>query len=147
MSSINLLFVCIENSCRSQMAEGWANYITRALVKPSNKNSKILVFSAGSNPSGKVNPLAIAVMKEAGVDISRQRSKGLDQVPDFQYEYVVTMGCGDSCPFILANHREDWKLDDPGRYSALPKEQALAGFRVIRDQIKERVEKLISTLL
>jgi len=124
------------------MAEGWARYYSQnpAVLGIQKPMPQILVFSSGSHPSGRVNPLAIEAMNEAGIDISRQRSKGLNEVPDFVYEYIVTMGCGDSCPYILANHREDWQLDNPAG-------KDLAGFKLIRDQIKERVAALIKTLV
>jgi len=99
-----LLFVCVENSCRSQMAEGLARSLW---------GDRVDIFSAGSKPSGKVDPGAVAAMREAGVDISGQASKGLSSVPDVEWDYVITMGCGDECPFLHAKHRIDWDLADP----------------------------------
>ncbi|MBI4423439.1 MAG: arsenate reductase ArsC [Elusimicrobia bacterium] len=121
------LFVCVENSCRSQMAEGYA----RALGKDA-----LEAWSAGSRPSGKVNETAIRMMKEDGVDLGVQRSKGLTDLPAMTWDYVVTMGCGDACPSLPAKRRLDWDLPDPKH---LPPE----GFRKVRDDIKARVKALI----
>ena len=85
-----ILFVCVENSCRSQMAEGFAKKIS--------SDKDIIVYSAGSKPSGKVNPNAIKYMKECGIDLSGHKSTGLDNLPEGQFDAVITMGCGDSCP-------------------------------------------------
>ncbi len=125
-----VLFVCIENSCRSQMAEAFAH-----LYAP----DSIQAFSAGSRPSGQINPQAIAVMAELGYDLSSHSSKSLQQVPQVKYDYVITMGCGDECPFIPAEHHEDWDLPDP---KLLPLEE----FRQVRDQIGERVKELATRI-
>ncbi len=109
------------------MAEGFANFFA---------GDKIEVFSAGSRPCGYVNPGAIVVMKELGIDITRHRSKGLSQIPQEKYEAVVTMGCGDACPQIPALKRCDWSIPDPQRMG--PQE-----YRTIRDQIKEKVKALL----
>jgi protein-tyrosine-phosphatase len=123
-----LLFVCVENSGRSQMAEGFA----RALG-----NGRVQAFSAGSKPSGHVHPTAVRLMAEKGVDLGPQRSKGLDDLPPgIQWDYVVTMGCGDACPHLPARHRLDWDLPDP-------KSMDDEAFRHVRDQIEERVRRLI----
>ena len=123
-----LLFVCVENSCRSQMAEGFA----RALGK-----TQVSTFSAGSKPSGQVNPRAIQFMRERGIDLTRQHSKGLDDLPaGTKWDYIVTMGCGDACPSLPAHHRIDWDLPDP-KY--LSDEE----FRVVRDRVESLVAKLI----
>ena len=124
----HLLFVCVENSCRSQMAEGFA----RALG-----SGTVLAWSAGSKPSGKVNERAIAFMQEKGVDISRQESKGLDDLPHVEWDYVVTMGCGDTCPYLPARHRLNWDLADP---KGLDDE----AFRAVRDRIAEEVRNLLT---
>jgi arsenate reductase len=125
-----ILFVCIENSCRSQMAEGFARKFAQG---------KIEAFSAGSKPSGKVNETAIEVMKEAGIDIAQQRSKGFDELPEKAFDYVVTMGCGDVCPFVPAKKRTEWDIPDP-------KGKALEVFRETRDIIKNKVLELIENL-
>lgn len=122
-----ILFVCVENSNRSQMAE--------AFVKMHGKG-KIEAYSSGSRPSGKINQKAIAAMKELGYDLTTHHSKSLDEIPQVKYDYAITMGCGDECPFVIAEHREDWKLDDPKNLES--KE-----FNKIRDEIEERVKQLI----
>jgi protein-tyrosine-phosphatase len=124
---LNLLFVCIENSNRSQMAEGFARALGR---------DRVAAFSAGSRPSGQVNPRAIQFMQEKSVDLAVQRSKGLDDLPGVKWDYIVTMGCGDACPALPAAHRLDWELTDPKH---LPDD----GFRAVRD----RIEALVAGLL
>ena len=124
----NLLFVCIENSNRSQMAEGFARTLGRG---------RVAAFSAGSRPSGQINPRAIQFMKEKGIDLTVQLSKGLDDLPDVKWDYIVTMGCGDACPTLPAVHRLDWELQDPKQ---LPDD----GFRAIRDKIEGLVSGLLS---
>jgi arsenate reductase (thioredoxin) len=126
--TLNLLFVCIENSNRSQMAEGFA----RALG-----GRRVAAFSAGSRPSGRVNPRAIQFMAEKGVDLSVQLSKGLDDLPAVRWDYIVTMGCGDACPTLPALHRLDWELPDP---KSLPDD----GFRAVRDRIEGLMAELLA---
>jgi arsenate reductase len=99
-----ILFVCIENSNRSQMAEAFARI---------HGQSRAEVISAGSHPSRTINPKAIAAMKERRYHLSVHASKSLDQVPNDQFDVVATMGCGDACPHIPALHREDWAIPDP----------------------------------
>ena len=89
----NVLFVCVENSCRSQMAEAFGRMLGDGVIN---------ACSSGSNPSGVVNPKAIAAMREIGYDLSAHDSKSLDDIPDIEYDVVVTMGCGDACPFLPA---------------------------------------------
>jgi protein-tyrosine-phosphatase len=121
-----ILFVCIENSCRSQMAEALARLMAPDVLD---------VASAGSRPSGQVNPLAIDAMRELGYDLSTHHSKSLSEIPAGKYDYVITMGCGDECPFIPAEFHEDWKIPDP-------KGKPLAAFRETRDLIAGRVKEL-----
>ena len=123
-----LLFVCIENSNRSQMAEGFA----RTLGK-----GRVSAFSAGSRPSGQINPRAVEFMKEKGIDLTVQLSKGLDDLPKIRWDWIVTMGCGDACPMLPARHRLDWELTDP-------KHLEDAGFRAVRDKIEAHVTDLIA---
>jgi len=123
-----ILFVCIENSNRSQMAEAFARMHGAGVVE---------AHSAGSRPSGIVNPKAIAAMREKGYDLSGHTSKSLDDLPDVEWDAVVTMGCGDACPFLKARRREDWALADPKN---LPTEE----FAKVRDEIERRVTLLIS---
>lgn len=124
-----IVFVCVENSCRSQMAEGFARFYGK---------DRIEAYSGGSRPSGKVNEMAVQVMKEGGIDISSQASKGFDSLPQV-FDVVVTMGCGDECPFVPALSRVDWKIPDP-------KGQSVEFFREVRDEIKERVLELIGEI-
>jgi arsenate reductase len=122
-----LLFVCIENSCRSQMAQGFA----RALG-----GDHVSAFSAGSKPSGQLDLRAVRFMAEKGIDLSRQRSKGLDDLPPgVTWDWIVTMGCGDACPWLPARHRLDWDLPDP-------KSLDDDGFRHVRDRIERLVHGL-----
>lgn len=123
-----LLFVCVENSCRSQMAEGFAR---------SKAPGRIAAYSAGSRPSGRVDPRAIRLMTERGVDIGAQASKGLDDLAEGPWDCLVTMGCGDACPHLPARRRIDWDLPDP-------KPLDDAGFRGVRDQIERLVEGLLA---
>jgi len=125
-----VLFVCIENSCRSQMAEGFAKTLGKDVVN---------AYSAGSKAIGKVNPDAIVVMKETGIDISLNKSKGFSDLPVKKFDYVITMGCGDVCPFVPADKHIDWKIEDP-------KGKPLEFFRKTRDQIKDNVLDLIRKL-
>ena len=122
-----LLFVCVENSCRSQMAEGFAR---------KRGAGRIEVSSAGSRPSGQVDPRALRFMRERGVDLTAQRSKGLDQLPAGPWDLIVTMGCGDACPNLPARHRRDWDLPDP-------KDLDDDGFRAVRDRIERLVGGLV----
>ena len=124
------LFVCVENSCRSQMAEGFARKLGQGVLE---------AFSAGSKPSGKVNARAIAFMKEKGIDIGLQESKGLTDLPAIKWDYLVTMGCGDACPALSAKNRIDWDLPDPKNLSD-------DDFRHVRDEIELRVKNLIDML-
>lgn len=125
-----VLFVCVENSNRSQMAEAFARM---------HGQGRIDAFSAGSHPSGRINPKAIAAMHERGYDLSTHLSKSLAEIPQEGYDWLITMGCGDECPFIPAAHREDWDLPDP---------RFLEGdeFNVIRDEIEARVLALLDRL-
>ena len=124
-----LLFVCVENSCRSQMAEGFARAIGR---------ERVAAFSAGSRPSGVVNPRAIRFMGEQGIDLGVQGSKGLDDLPGLPWDWVVTMGCGDACPHLPARHRLDWEIPDPAHLDD-------DGFRAVRDRIEGLVRDLVRT--
>lgn len=126
-----ILFVCIENSCRSQIAEAFARMYGGGRIEP---------CSSGSRPSGQVNARAIEFMKELGYDLSAHQSKSLDQIPDGSYDYVITMGCGDECPSVRARHREEWNIPDPKN---LPADQ----FRSIRDLIGRKVHALVSSII
>lgn len=129
MAKKKMLFACIGNCCRSQMAEGFARQIA---------GDKFDIYSAGSHPAGYVHPDAIAGMKEIGIDISKQYSKGFDQVPQ-DLDYVVTMGCGEACPLVAAKKREDWQIPDPiGR--------GLDFFREVRNDLKKRLGDFLSSI-
>ena len=122
-----LLFVCVENSCRSQIAEAFARIHGKGQVE---------VYSAGSRPSGQVNPKAVESMREIGYDLTEHESKSLEEIPDVEYDFVATMGCGDECPFVRAKRREDWNIPDPKN---LPLEQ----FRQTRDLIEQKVKGVL----
>jgi arsenate reductase (thioredoxin) len=126
----SFLFVCIENSNRSQMAQAFAKIWG---------GEEVEAYSAGSRPSGKINPKAIAAMAELGYDLSTHDSKSLDEIPAIQFDYVVTMGCGDACPWVPALHRIDWQIPDP-------REMDSTAFNAVRDLISEKVQELISNM-
>ena len=131
MSTIKrVLFVCVENSNRSQMAEAFARI---------HGAGKVESHSAGSRPSGRVNPKAIEAMKELGYDLAAHASKGLAYFNGMEVYVAVTMGCGDECPLVLAKHRTDWQIPDP-------REMSTVEFRGVRNLIEAKVKELISTL-
>jgi len=131
MSSVKrVLFVCVENANRSQMAEAFARMLGGAAVE---------AYSAGSRPSGSVNPRAIEAMRELGYDLSAHRSKSLDELPELAFDFVATMGCGDACPMVRARQRADWSIPDPKH---LPADE----FRVVRDLIRDRVQAMLDEL-
>jgi len=125
-----VLFVCVENSNRSQMAEAFARIHGAGRVE---------AFSAGSRPSGRINPRAIEAMKEVGYDLTLHTSKGLDAFNGQPFDVAVTMGCGDECPLVLAGRRLEWQIPDPRE---LPPER----FREVRDSIEAKVKELLQTL-
>lgn len=122
------LFVCVENANRSQLAEAFARLHGGAQVES---------YSAGSRPSGRVNPKAIAALRELGYDPSAHRSKSVADLPQLEFDAVVTMGCGDECPSVPARRRLDWPIPDPREMS--PEE-----FREVRDLIERRVKGLLA---
>lgn len=125
---IRILFICVENSNRSQMAEAFARMFGEGRVE---------VYSAGSRPSGRVHPKAIDAMRELGYDLGWHRSKGLWELPDVEFDVAVTMGCGDDCPALQAKRQEDWNIP-------CPKEMSPDQFRLVRDQIGEKVKTLLA---
>ncbi len=127
---MKLLFVCVENSCRSQMAEAFARI---------HGGPGVEAYSAGSNPSGVVNAKAIAAMREIGYDLGSHRSTGLDTIPPGAFDAVVTMGCGDACPWVPAREHVDWNIPDPKNMG--PQE-----FREVRDEIERKVRDLLGRL-
>ena len=131
MQKKKLLFVCIENSNRSQMSQAFARMLG---------GDDVEAYSAGSKPSGIVNPKAIAAMKELGYDLATHDSKSLDEVKAFApFDAVVTMGCGDACPWMPAQKFVDWAIPDP-------KHMEPAQFNEVRDFIKDKVAELIKSL-
>lgn len=127
---LTVLFVCIENSCRSQMAEAFAILFGSHIID---------AYSAGSKPSGKVNEKAIAAMKAVDYDMTAHHSKGLESLPQIEFDFAITMGCGDACPMIKAKQREDWAIPDP-------KAMDTQDFAKIRDLIRQKISGLLERL-
>ncbi len=125
-----ILFVCIGDSCRSQMAEGFARHFG---------GESVLACSAGSRPAGFVAEGAVRAMREVGIDISKQTSKSVEKFRGQEFDAVVTMGCGDACPWVPAKLRQDWQIPDPiGRDAEF--------FRKVCDQIQDKVQGLLKAL-
>ena len=127
----HVLFVCLHNAGRSQMAAGWLNKLA---------GDRIEIWSAGSEPAEQVNPVAVAAMREVGIDISAETPKILTTDSVSRADVVITMGCGDTCPYFPGKRYEDWELTDPAG-------QPIDVVREVRDDIKGRVEKLVGELL
>ncbi|MFD0885325.1 arsenate reductase ArsC [Streptosporangium algeriense] len=127
----SVLFVCVHNAGRSQMAAGWLTHLA---------GDRIEVRSAGSAPADRVNPVAVEAMREVGVDITGGQPKVLTIDVVEVSDVVITMGCGDACPIFPGKRYEDWKLDDPAG-------QGIEAVRAIREEIKDRVVKLVADLL
>lgn len=125
-----ILFVCVENSNRSQMAEAFARMHGASIVE---------AHSAGSRPSGRINPKAIAAMQELGYDLTTHSSKGLDEFNGLSVDVAVTMGCGDECPLVNAGHREEWQIPDP-------RDMTPEQFREVRDLIEAKVKALLKSI-
>ena len=125
-----VLFVCVHNAGRSQMAAGFLQHLA---------GERIEVLSAGSQPADQVNPVAVAAMAEEGIDIATEQPKVLTESAVREADVVITMGCGDECPFFPGKRYEDWVLDDPAG-------QGIEAVRPIRDEIRRRVEELIASL-
>ena len=130
MSKPSVLFVCIHNAGRSQMAAGYLRHLA---------GDRIDVLSAGSAPAGSINPMAVLAMAEVGIDIASEQPKILTTDAVKASDVVVTMGCGDTCPFYPGKRYEDWVLDDPAG-------QGIEAVRPIRDEIRGRIERLIAEL-
>ncbi len=126
-----VLFVCVHNAGRSQMAAGFMRELA---------GDKVEVLSAGSAPKDSINPIAVEAMAEVGIDISNQQPKILTTEAVFESDAVITMGCGDACPIFPGKRYEDWVLEDPAG-------QNLEFVRKVRDEIKVRVESLLHDLL
>ncbi len=131
MSNPTVLFVCIHNAGRSQMAAGYLRHLG---------GDRVDVLSAGSAPAGSINPVAVQAMAEEGIDIAAEQPKILTTDAVKTSDVVITMGCGDTCPFYPGKRYEDWVLDDPAG-------QGIEAVRPIRDEIRRRVENLVEELL
>jgi arsenate reductase (thioredoxin) len=125
-----IVFVCIENARRSQMAQGFAERLGKG---------KIEAHSAGSRPSSQIDPLVIEVMKEKGIDLSTKLPKGLNDLPSIEMDYLITMGCEETCPAVPAKKIVEWEIPDP-------KGKSLDTFRNIRDIIEEKVRTLLNKI-
>ena len=130
MTKPSVMFVCVHNAGRSQMAAGYLQHLA---------GDRIDVFSAGSEPADQVNQVAVAAMAEEGIDIASEQPKVLTDSAVRQADVVITMGCGDTCPFFPGKRYEDWILDDPAG-------QGIDAVRPIRDEIRSRVEALVAEL-
>ncbi len=124
--TLKIVFVCVENARRSQMAAGFAGALGQG---------KLEVYSAGSSPSSKIDPMVIEVMKVKGIDLSGKRPKGLNDLPQVEMDYLVTMGCEETCPAVLAKQVIEWQIPDP-------KGKPIDFFREVRDIIENRVKAL-----
>ena len=127
----SVLFVCVHNAGRSQMAAGWLRHLAGDAVD---------VRSAGSAPADQINPAAVAAMAEVGIDITANKPKLLDYDTAYASDVIITMGCGDACPVFPGKRYEDWKLDDPAG-------KGVDAVRPIRDEIRDRVKTLVAELL
>jgi arsenate reductase len=127
----SVLFVCVHNAGRSQMAAGWLRHLAGDAVE---------VRSAGSAPAETINPSAVAAMAEVGIDITANTPKLLDYDTAYASDVIITMGCGDACPIFPGKRYEDWKLDDPAG-------MGVDAVRPIRDEIRDRVQALVAELL
>ena len=129
-STPTVLFVCVHNAGRSQMAAGYLRHLA---------GDRVQVLSAGSEPKDQINPIAVEAMAEEGIDIANNTPKILSDEAVQASDVVITMGCGDACKFYPGKRYEDWKLDDPAG-------QGIEAVRVIRDDIKGRIEQLITEI-
>jgi len=125
-----VLFVCVHNAGRSQMAAGYLRHLA---------GDRVTVLSAGSQPADSINPVAVEAMAEEGIDIAGNQPKVLSSEAVQESDVVITMGCGDTCPFFPGKRYEDWVLDDPAG-------QGIEAVRPIRDAIKVRVEALLAEI-
>ncbi|WP_442914106.1 arsenate reductase ArsC [Kribbella sp. NBC_00359] len=130
MNKPSVLFVCIHNAGRSQMAAGWLRHLA---------GDTVTVLSAGSEPGDQLNPVAVQAMQEVGIDITAAVPQRLSTEAVQSSDVVITMGCGDACPFYPGKRYEDWELPDPAG-------QPLPAVREIRDEIRTHIESLITTL-
>ncbi|QSR24284.1 heat-shock protein HtpX [Nocardioides aromaticivorans] len=131
MTRPTVLFVCVHNAGRSQMAAGYLQHLA---------GDRVEVLSAGSQPADQVNRVAVAAMAEEGIDIASEQPKVLTESAVREADVVITMGCGDECPYVPGKRYEDWVLDDPAG-------QGIEAVRPIRDEIRGRVEALVAELV
>jgi arsenate reductase (thioredoxin) len=136
---ISIAFICIGNSCRSQMAEGFAKNLLKELKGFYDQNRFIHIYSAGTHPAYEVNPSAVTAMQEKGIDISSQYPKTLSEIPG-SIDILISMGCGVDCPHVPSKYRNDWQIEDP---VGMPADF----FRKVRDIIEGKVNNLIKTIL
>ena len=125
-----IVFVCVQNASRSQMAQGFAEAFGKG---------KVEAYSAGSHPSSHINPLAIEVMKEKDIDLSDRRPKGLNDLPPVEMDYLITMGCEETCPAVPARKIIEWQIPDP-------KEKPIEEFQTIKDMLKAKVKTLLKKI-
>jgi len=124
---VKIVFVCVENARRSQIAQGFAESLGQG---------KVEVYSAGSHPASQIDPLVIEVMKEKGIDLSSRHPKGLNDLPPVEMDYLVTMGCEETCPAVLAKKIIEWQIPDP-------KGKPIDEIRRIRDALEAKVKVLL----
>ena len=127
---IEIAFICVENARRSQMAAGFAETFGQG---------KLEVYSAGSRPSSAIDPLVIEVMKERGIDLSTKRPKGLNDLPPIEMDYLITMGCEETCPAVLSKRIIEWQIPDP-------KGKSIGVYREVRDLIEHNVRTLLKEM-
>lgn len=125
-----IVFVCVENARRSQMAQGFAEALGQG---------KVEVYSAGSKPSSSIDPLVMEVMKEKGIDLSGKRPKSLNELPPVEMDYLVTMGCEETCPAVLTKNIIEWEIPDP-------KGKTIDDYREVRDMIEKKVKNLLEEI-
>ena len=127
MNKSRIVFICVENARRSQMAEGFAQALGQG---------KIEVYSAGSSPASQIDPLVTEVMREKGIDLSGKRPKGLDDLPPIEMDYLITMGCEETCPAVLTKKIIEWEIPDP-------KGKTTDDYREVRDMIEDKVKGVL----
>jgi len=130
MKKKRIVFICVENARRSQMAQGFAETLGKGEIE---------VYSAGSRPSSQIDPPVIQVMKEKGIDLSSKRPKSLNELPPMEMDYLITMGCEETCPAIPSKETIEWNIPDP-------KGKSIEVFREIRDLIEDRVRSLLQEI-
>ncbi|MCL6089147.1 MAG: arsenate reductase ArsC [Candidatus Marsarchaeota archaeon] len=126
---MRVLFVCIHNACRSQMSEALFNRMA-----PPHQ-----AFSAGSKPAAQIDPKTVEVMKEAGMDISGKVPRSTEHYRGQKFDYVITMGCGDACPYVAAKHRIDWQIPDP-------KGKPIEEYRKVRDMLEAKIKGILDEM-